>query len=232
MLRILHLEDCQADAFLTQRALADGPIAAEVTHVKNHAEFCDALEKRDMDLILADGGVPGFGGQQALELAREKCPGVPFICLSGSVDEKQIAASLNAGAAEYVLKDQPWQFIAAIRRVLETVHREEEKTRLLRLNKGMARLVAAVQELSLARDMNGIMNIVRRAARELSGADGATFVLREGEMCHYAEEDAVEPLWKGQRFPMSACISGWTMLNRKPAIIEDIYADSRVPVDA
>lgn len=40
---------------------------------------------------------------------------------------------------------------------------------------GMERLVTAVQELSLARDLETVMAIVRRAARELTGADGATF---------------------------------------------------------
>jgi hypothetical protein len=99
-------------------------------------------------------------------------------------------------------------------------------------NRAMRRLVAAVQELSLARDLGAVMAIVRRAARELTGADGASFVLREEDSCHYADEDAIAPLWKGQRFPMSACISGWAMLNRKPAVIEDIYADPRIPIDA
>ena len=65
-----------------------------------------------------------------------------------------------------------------------------------------------------------------------SGADGATFVLRDNDKCFYAEEDAISPLWKGQRFPMSACISGWAMINRQPAVIEDIYADPRIPADA
>lgn len=71
-----------------------------------------------------------------------------------------------------------------------------------------------MQELSLARDLDAIMAIVRRAARELTQADGATFVLREGAQCYYADEDAVAPLWKGKRFPLEACISGWVMLNR------------------
>src|SRR5581483_219834 len=47
-----------------------------------------------------------------------------------------------------------------------------------------------------------------------------------------ADEDAVSPLWKGQRFPLDTCISGWAMLNRQPAVIEDIYADDRIPHDA
>src|SRR5215216_2626800 len=96
----------------------------------------------------------------------------------------------------------------------------------------MSRLVSAVQELSLARNLATITDVVRRAARELTGADGATFVLREGDKCHYAEENAISPLWKGQRFPLSTCISGWAMLNRQAAVIEDIYADPRIPADA
>lgn len=108
----------------------------------------------------------------------------------------------------------------------------EAYEQLERQNLAMKRLVAAVQELSLARNLDSVMAVVRRAARELTGADGATFVLRDGDKCFYADEDAIEPLWKGQRFPMSACISGWAMLNRQSAVIEDIYADPRIPADA
>jgi len=97
---------------------------------------------------------------------------------------------------------------------------------------GMQHLVTVVQRLSQARTLDAIQAIVRRAARELTHADGATFVLRDVNLCYYADEDAISPLWKGQRFPMSACISGWAMLNRQAVIIEDIYADSRIPHDA
>mgnify|MGYP000515866389 CR=1 FL=1 len=91
------------------------------------------------------------------------------------------------------------------------------------------RLVAAVQELSLARDVARVQEIVRTAARDLVDADGATFVLRDDDQCFYADEDAISPLWKGLRFPISACISGWSMLNRQPVAIPDIYQDDRIP---
>jgi len=97
---------------------------------------------------------------------------------------------------------------------------------------GMERLIGAVQELSLARDLATIQRIVRTTARELTGADGATFVLRDNGYCYYADEDAISPLWKGRRFPIQTCISGWAMLNRKPAEIEDIYRDARIPHEA
>ncbi|MFZ5478844.1 MAG: ATP-binding protein [Myxococcota bacterium] len=98
--------------------------------------------------------------------------------------------------------------------------------------RGIEALVGVMQELSLARSLEAVQAIVRSAARTLTGADGATFVLREGDQCFYADEDAIAPLWKGMRFPMSACISGWSMLNARAAVIEDIYADPRIPADA
>jgi GAF domain-containing protein len=95
----------------------------------------------------------------------------------------------------------------------------------------MERLVGVVQELSLARDMNTISTIIRNAARNLTGADGATFVLRDGDQCYYADENAIAPLWKGKRFPMNTCISGWVMEHGEPVVIQDIYKDRRIPAD-
>ena len=80
---------------------------------------------------------------------------------------------------------------------------------------GMERLMRAVQELPLARSLPDVQRIVRTSARELTGCDGATFVLRDNGKCFYADEDAIAPLWKGSRFPMDICISGWAMLNRR-----------------
>ncbi|WP_298239573.1 diguanylate cyclase [uncultured Bradyrhizobium sp.] len=98
--------------------------------------------------------------------------------------------------------------------------------------RGMERLVLVVEELSLARNLAAVQKIVRKAARDMTVADGATFVLRDEGHCYYADEDAIEPLWKGKRFPMGICISGWVMLNSQPVAIEDIYSDARIPADA
>jgi signal transduction histidine kinase len=91
------------------------------------------------------------------------------------------------------------------------------------------RLVSAVQELSIAHDFDTVSKIVRNVSRELSGSDGATFILREGDLCYYVDENAMEPLWKGSRFPIKTCISGWVMENKTRAVIEDIYKDARIP---
>jgi len=93
-------------------------------------------------------------------------------------------------------------------------------------------LVEVVQRLSLAQSLTEIMAVVCTAARELTGADGSSFILREGDDCLYADEDAIGPLWKGQRFPLSACISGWVINNRTSVSVPDIYQDPRIPIEA
>lgn len=92
-------------------------------------------------------------------------------------------------------------------------------------------LVVIIRRLTHAHSIDEIMEIVTDAARHLLEADGITFVLREGDDCYYAEEDAIEPLWKGRRFPMDACISGWCMRERRPAAIADTEIDPRIPQD-
>ena len=86
--------------------------------------------------------------------------------------------------------------------------------------------------LDEAIDLGEVGRLVRIAARELTGAQGATFVLRDEEHCFYADEDAIAPLWKGQRFPLATCISGWAMLNNSTAIVPDIEVDDRIPIEA
>ena len=90
----------------------------------------------------------------------------------------------------------------------------------------------ATSALSDATTLEEVQRIVRTAARRLVHADGATFVLRDVDRCFYADEDAISPLWKGQRFPMTECISGWAMRHCEAAVIADITVDDRIPQEA
>ena len=82
-----------------------------------------------------------------------------------------------------------------------------------------ASLVSVFRDLSFARELPRVAEIVRKAARRQTRADGVTFILRDRDHCHYYDEDAIAPLWKGRRFPMEHCISGWVMQHREAAII-------------
>lgn len=93
-------------------------------------------------------------------------------------------------------------------------------------------LLEVVRRLSRPLSLEEIMLEASHGVRTLLHADGATVVLRDVDRCYYAEEDAVSPLWKGRRFPMSACISGWCMSHNQAVAIPDIDQDPRIPADA
>ena len=94
-----------------------------------------------------------------------------------------------------------------------------------------SQIIALVRECSLAREAADLTGVVTAAVRRHLAADGATFVVRDGRSCYYADEDAIAPLWKGRRFPLETCIAGWVMLNARTATIEDVYADPRISAE-
>lgn len=229
-LQILHLEDNPDDMELVRIALARGGVDCKIDSVSTRDAYLSALNRQAYDVILSDSGVPGYDGGVAMVAARETCPRVPFIVVSGSVgsDEPRQPDLASARIAKTELGRLAPAIDLELRR-LEFVSREELRRESYLA--GMQRLLKVSQELSMARDVPAIMEIVCSAARKLVGADGAAFVLREGERCFHADEDAITPLFKGERLPIGDCIGGWTMLNCRPAIIRDIYQDARIDHD-
>lgn len=92
-------------------------------------------------------------------------------------------------------------------------------------------LIDAIERLAGAGEMDDVVAILRSTARRLIGADGIAVILRDDEQCSYVEEDAMGPLWKGHKFPLTSCISGWAMLHKETVVIDDIRKDSRIPQD-
>ncbi len=114
----------------------------------------------------------------------------------------------------------------------EVINEQKRKEKEIKeLNLRLETLIKSIQQLSSAQTLDSVKEIVATAARKLIGADGATFILKEGDCCFYVNEDAIRPLWKGKKFPMNACISGWAMEHKKPVAIEDIFSDERIPIE-
>jgi GAF domain-containing protein len=84
-------------------------------------------------------------------------------------------------------------------------------------------------QLGACQGLEDVQGVVKVAARQLADSQGATFVLLDGAQCYYADEDSISPLWKGQRFPVSDCISGWAMVHGETVVISDIRYDERIP---
>ncbi|HET9075815.1 MAG TPA: diguanylate cyclase [Acidimicrobiales bacterium] len=95
---------------------------------------------------------------------------------------------------------------------------------------GVPALLDAIQELSLARDERAVQHAVRRSARRLVRADGASLALRDGALCRYVVEDGIGPGWTGRRLKLGSCLSGWCMTHGRPVASADVRADGGLPV--
>jgi two-component system cell cycle sensor histidine kinase/response regulator CckA len=117
-LRILHLEDNVIDAELVLVTLQEAGIACTALRVDEKAEYVKALDEDRFDLIISDLSMPSFDGKSALALARQKCPDVPFIFVSGTIGEEAAIDSLLSGATDYVLKHRFSRLVPAVQRAL------------------------------------------------------------------------------------------------------------------
>jgi putative two-component system response regulator len=84
------------------------------------------------------------------------------------------------------------------------------------------------ERLREVRDIEAILEMVRSTGRQICKSDGITFAFKKDDLCYCAEEDAIEPLWKGQSFPLDITVSGWSMRSGEIAVIEDVSIDPRI----
>jgi diguanylate cyclase (GGDEF)-like protein/PAS domain S-box-containing protein len=117
--RVLIVEDSQADAELALRRLRMDGIECAPVRVETEEAFLAALREGRWDLILSDFSLPQFNGLAALEIAAREAPQVPFIFVSGTIGEERAIEALRRGAADYVLKTNLKRLAPAVRRALQ-----------------------------------------------------------------------------------------------------------------
>jgi len=117
-LRVLLVEDSQSDALLLVHTLKRGNFGPAWERVDTREAMQSNLEKRVWDLILADHSMPGFSAPEALELVKRRNLDIPFIIVSGHIDEDTATAAMRAGAHDYVMKDRLARLVPAVEREL------------------------------------------------------------------------------------------------------------------
>ena len=88
------------------------------------AEFIASLQRGGFDLILADYSLPSFDGLSALKSAPQMRPLVPFIFVSGTMDEEVAIEALKIGATDYVFKTRLSRLVPSVRRALREAGEE------------------------------------------------------------------------------------------------------------
>ena len=106
------------DAELLVLQLARGGYAADWERVDTSAGFTGSLDP-SLDIIFSDYRMPGFSGLAALRLLKASGLDVPFVIVSGSVEESDVAAAMLAGAADFLPKDSLKRLGEAVAKALE-----------------------------------------------------------------------------------------------------------------
>ena len=128
-LRILILEDVPMDAELVEYELSRASVDFDARRVDTRDAFERQIDEFRPDVILSDYTLPRFDGMAALSIARERAPDVPFLIVTGSVNEETAVGCMKAGATDYLLKSNLARIGPAIEGALARVRSRNEKSR-------------------------------------------------------------------------------------------------------
>lgn len=154
-LRILFLEDAVKDLKSIERELRNADLEFEGRKAATKHDFRAALDNFQPDLILSDYDLPHFDGFSAMAISQKKCHEVPFIFVSGRLDEETAIEALKRGATDYVPKNRLERLPFAVNRALkesrehrlvdEALGRKEKQAELRRAIKDVDELLIRVR---------------------------------------------------------------------------------------
>jgi len=149
-LNILLLEDNLNDAELIRFQLTKSGFNFRLAHIIELDLFIETVRVSQPDLILSDYNLIGYTGLDALQIVKTECPLIPFIIVTGNLDEETSAETIKSGAWDYVLKDRLGRLELAIKNALELKKEKAEKA------KALENLKKSEERFSLA--VNGTMD--------------------------------------------------------------------------
>src|SRR5215208_2915983 len=195
-LRILILEDVPMDAELVEYELERANIPFLSRRVDSRDGFLRELDAFSPDLILSDYTLPRFDGMSALSLARERAPSIPFLIVTGSVNEETAVGCMKAGATDYLLKSNLARIGPAIEAAVKRERAHAEKLR------AEAALAASERRFrSLVQNSSDLVTIVAPDGTILYASDSAERIVGYGpshlvgtKLLDYLAESDVEPV--------------------------------------
>lgn len=129
-LRVLIVEDSEDDAALLLRELERGGYEPTFERVDTPEGMNTALDKQIWDIVISDYVMPQFSGLAALKLLQEKGLDLPFIIVSGKIEEETAIEAMKAGAHDYIFKNNFRRLVPSIKKELREVIVRQERKRL------------------------------------------------------------------------------------------------------
>jgi len=168
-LRVLILDDSPDDAQLLERAIRHEGYAPAVRRVDNPAAMRAALLEAEWDVVLSDYTMPTFTALDALALLHTLQFDLPFIIVSGTIDEAMAVDVLKAGAHDFVLKGHLTRLGPAIaREQREAVARRRQRETEAALKMRTDELAAMTEQLWQAAKLATLGELSASVAHELN----------------------------------------------------------------
>ncbi len=172
-IKILHLEDSLNDSELIRSLIDKGEIGNEYFLADNEKDFIDLLKTENIDIILSDYNLPDYNGHEALKVAREKYPYIPFIFVSGTIGEDAAINAMLNGATDYVLKNKLERLVPAIKRAQHEqeleITRKQAETALRESERKYRELVNEVNDGYFMTDNYGIITFANSSMAKIFG---------------------------------------------------------------
>ncbi|MEW6405220.1 MAG: HD domain-containing phosphohydrolase [Chloroflexota bacterium] len=175
-LRILVVEDSPDDADLMLREVRRGGYEVLSRRVDTPTDMQAALANENWDLILCDYSMPKFSALNALKTLQESGLDIPFIILSGTIQEQNAVDALKAGAHDFILKDKMARLVPAIQRELREAAFRRER---LQHERELEAIAIANAAMRTARTLDEMLTSLLDLALKLINTDSGTLWLHD-----------------------------------------------------
>lgn len=210
--RVLLLEDDPLCAQVNILVLRRAGFDPEWERVQTLADFAAALD-RTPEVILADFDLPGFNGLQAMQLLRDRQLDIPFIIVSGVLNDQTAARCIEQGASDCLLKDRLARLGPAVTHALEQKYLRAEALREERVMQFSERRYRRLFETA----PDGILILNAKTGQMV---DVNPFLL--GLLGYAREELLGRRLWEIPAFqPLAASAAAFTALQAHDAVHYD-----------
>ncbi len=125
--KIIYVEDNPTDYEMVKAILEEEDVLEWMICVEKKDELLDAISQNDFSLILTEYSLPLFHGFEVINIALEYCPDKPIIMITGSLPDEIAIDTIKKGAWDYVLKQNIYRLLPAIRSVMDKKRILEEK---------------------------------------------------------------------------------------------------------
>lgn len=168
-LRLLMVEDSEADTWLIVRELQRAGFRLEFERVETAGAMREALAAHPWDLIISDYTMPLFGGPAALALYHEKGLDIPFISVSGVMGEETAVEMMKAGAHDYVMKDRLARLAPVVTRELRAAQERRVKLQTEAARAHLAAIVQSCDDAIVGQTLDGTVLSWNAGAERLYG---------------------------------------------------------------